>query len=74
MLASKHLYEHYKRMSVFLLIGINSGVIAAVFFGNFLYQNTDQSMLTPLLLFTVLDLGVYLPFALCVIPKDNSTH
>lgn len=37
MLASQYLYEHFKRMSVYLLMANNLGIVTAVFFGNFLY-------------------------------------
>ena len=74
MLASKYLYEHYKKMSIFLMMGINVGMIIAVFFGNFLYQLTAQNMTTPILIFVGVDLGLYLPLALWVIPRDSASH
>ena len=55
-------------------MGINSGLITAVFFGNFLYQISGQNMITPLLLFVAIDLLIYLPLALWVIPRDKSSH
>ena len=70
MLATKYLYEHLKRISLYLLLGINSGIVVAVFLGNLLYQKTDQSMLTPLLIFVAFDLAFYLPVAIWVIPED----
>lgn len=55
-------------------MGINTGIVAAVFFGNYLYQISGQNMIIPLLLFVAIDLFIYLPLALWVIPKDGSTH
>ena len=53
------------------MMGINVGMIIAVFFGNFLYQLTSQNMLTPILIFVGVDLFIYLPLAIWVIPKDD---
>ncbi len=38
MLASKHLYAHYQRMSLFLMVAINVGMVLSGFLGNLIYQ------------------------------------
>ena len=73
MLASKHLYAFYSRLSLYLMIGINVGNVVAVFFGNYLYQISSNNMFIPVLVFATLDVLLFLPCSLKFIPPDSAT-